>query len=320
MSRHTMPLLNSPVKDTSIRRVVRDYRQHYVVRNVVSGVKPLFGDNLARFAIGFLLFVTGLAIFGPYIAPYPYGKTLYQNGELLRSKPPSIAHPLGTNSLGQDVLSRIIIGARPTLLAGLVGGLLIISIGMAVGITAGFVGGRTESLLMRFTDFVYGVPLIPFAIVLITFLGTGFLEIIFVIGIILWRGSARVLRSQVLQIKERPYILSAKATGASTFRIIVKHVLPNVAPMAVLFFALGIGYAILLQAGLAFIGLVNPFVPSWGIMIRNAYRSGIMSIAWWWSIPPGIMISLTVMSAFLIGRRYEAIAGENDEEAFLQSG
>jgi peptide/nickel transport system permease protein len=193
---------------------------------------------------------------------------------------------------------------------------------MFVGITAGYVGGRVDDVLMRTTDVAYGVPLIPFAIVLVTLIGVGFIQSVVVIGLLLWRGSARVLRSQVLQIKERPFVLSAKAAGASRLRIVVKHILPNVATMAILFFTIGIGYSIILQAGLAFIGVSSPFVPSWGIMLRNAYNSGLMSTAWWWSLPPGLLIGLTVLSTFMFGRGYERVAGQTDESdgALVQGG
>jgi len=267
-----------------------------------------------------ILFFVG--IFGDILAPHPPNETLYgPDGRLLRAESPSLAHPLGTTQTGQDVLSRIIIGTRPTLITGLLGGALIVVIGALIGITAGYAGGQTDGVLMRFTDFAYGVPLLPFAIVLLAFFGVGFIESIIVIGIVLWRGSARVLRSQVLQIKERPFIRAAEASGASSFRIVWRHILPNVSSMAVLFFALGIGYTIIVQAGLAFLGLTDPFTPSWGIMIRNAYNSGLMAQAWWWAIPPGILISITVLSAFLFGRKYEELASDvQDEEGFLQMG
>jgi peptide/nickel transport system permease protein len=253
---------------------------------------------------------------GPYITPYSYDETLYNDeGEVLRAESPSLSHPLGTTNTGQDVLSRVIYGVQPTVVTGLLGGAMIISIGLTMGVVSGYVGGLVDNVLMRITDIAYSVPLIPFAIVLLTLLGVGFYSSVVVIGLLLWRGNARVLRSQVLQIKQRPFVRAAKATGASTPRIIVKHILPNVASMAVLFFALGIGYSIIAQAGLAFIGASNPFVPSWGVMIRNAYQSGYMAEQIGWSLIPGLLISMTVLSAFLIGRGFE-----QDDKAFGEAG
>ena len=290
-------------------------RQHPLVRSFVNGVTLIANDKTTLFYLLTLVFVLILGVVGPTLAPYPYDEPMYEGSQPLLSEPPSLDHPLGTTSSGYDVFSRILVGARPTVITGLLGGAIIITIGSAVGITAGYVGGWVENVLMRITDIAYGVPLIPFAIVLLALLGVGFLMSVVVIGLLLWRGPARVLRAQVLQIRQRPFILASKATGASTPRIIYRHVLPNVAPMAIMYFALGIGLSILLQAGLAFIGVSNPLIPSWGIMIRNAYTSGQMTTTWWWSLSPGILISLTVMSTIMLGRRYEELVGQTDGDA-----
>lgn len=295
--------------------VFDDFRDHIVVRSIRGGLRRLWSQRRTRLPLLFLTFVIFLGLIGPYAAPYTYDETLYnEQDQIRRAEGPSLKHPLGTTDVGQDVLSRLIYGARPTVITGLFGGALIIGIGATIGITAGYLGGRVENGLMRFTDFMYSVPLIPFAIVLLAMLGIGFWGSIIVIGVILWRGNARVLRSQVLQIKERPYVTAAKAVGSSRTRIVVKHIFPNVAAMATLFFALGIGYSIIAQAGLAFIGVTNPFVPSWGVMIRNAYNSGYMDVQWLWAVAPGIMISMTVVSAFMIGREFEV-----DEEDLARS-
>jgi len=270
----------------------------------------------------FLAFVLFLGMFGADLAPYDHEATHYaDDGSVLRSTGPSMDHPLGTTNTGTDVLSRLMVGAQPTVFTGLLGGLLIISIGTTIGVTAGYIGGWVENVLMRLTDFIYGVPLIPTAIVLLAIFGVGLQTTIIAIGLILWRGSARILRSQVLQIKERPFITAARATGMSSFGIIRRHIIPNIAPMMLLYFSLGIGFAILTQAGLAFIGVADPFVPSWGVMIRNAYNSGFVEQAWWWVLPPGFMISGTVLSAFMFGRKYEELkSGERNEDQFVMGG
>ncbi|NHN42923.1 ABC transporter permease [Halorubellus sp. JP-L1] len=309
---------DSPIPLPNLLANVRD---HYLLRNVTNGISKMLEDRMTTVYFLFLVTVLVLGLVGPHIAPYEYDETLYtDDGEVNRLAEPSLEHPLGTNDVGQDVLSRVLNGAQPTVITGLLGGGLIIGIGMTIGITAGYVGGRVENVLMRFTDVMYGVPLIPFAIVLVAFFGVGFIESIVVIGLVLWRGNARVLRSQVLQIKERPFVLAARTTGASRSRIIFKHIFPNVASMAVLFFALGVGYSIIIQAGLAFIGVSNPYVPSWGIMVRNAYDSGYMATAWWWSVVPGVLISLTVLSTFMFGRGYETLSGQAQDEALAEMG
>ena len=275
--------------------------------------RNLLRERITRAAFACLVFILVLGVVGPEVAPYQYNdQQRLENGQLNRYAEPSIEHPLGTNDRGEDVLSRLLVGARMTIITGLLAGSLMLGIGVLVGVTAGYIGGRTDGVLMRFVDFMYGIPFIPFAIVLITFFGAGFYTTIAIIGLVLWRLIARVIRAQVLQIKQRPYILAARASGASTPWIIRKHILPNIANMAALFFAIGVGLAILEQAGLSFIGVTDPFTPTWGIMIRNAHQSGRLADAWWWTFPPGIMISLTVLSLYLLGRGYEGASGEDE--------
>lgn len=310
------------VSDNRVARVISDQdqlnslRKHYFVRNLWGGLRGMIRDRMTAFYFGVLVTVLLMGVFGPMIAPYGIEQIHYdQSGQMLRAEGPSLAHPLGTTFNGYDVLSRLLVGARPTVLTGIIGGSMILSIGTAIGVTAGYVGGRTETALMRFTDFVYGVPLIPFGIVLITFLGVGFIPSIMVIGLILWRGAARVIRAQTLTVKQYPFVQVAKASGASTPHIIFKHILPNVAPMAVFFLSLGVGYAIMLQASLTFLGVADPFIPSWGVMIRNAFNSGYMATAWWWSAPPGLLIAITVLSTFMFGRGIEQDDGESQNNA-----
>lgn len=286
----------------------------FLLRDIIAGLKQIAKDRLTLAYLFILLFFINLGIFGPLVAPYgPTERVVGDGGQILLTAPPSIEHPMGTTSAGYDVLSRILYGARPTAIAGLLGGSMLICLGLTVGLTAGYVGGRLDTALMRMTDVAYSIPLLPFAIVIVSFLEVGYYTSILAIGALLWRGSARVIRSRVLQIREKPYIQAMEATGASQPRIIVRHILPNIATMAILFFAIGVGYTIIIQAGLTFIGAIDPFTPSWGVMIRNAYNSGYMSAAWWWSIPPGLLISLTVLSTFMFGRGYERISGQVDE-------
>lgn len=279
---------------------------NFFIRHVRAGVKRLWSKYTTRLPMLFLAVVILMATFGPQVAPFSYDERIRaDDGAIKVAEKPSLAHPLGTTTQGYDVLSRILWGARPTVLAGAIGGTMIIGIGLSVALLSGYLGGTVDNVLMRVTDFFYAIPLIPFAVVVLAFLGSGFFTAVFIIGILLWRGNARVIRAQILQIKERPFILSARASGAGARRIILRHILPNVAPMAVIFFALGVGYAIIAQAGLAFLGVASPFRPSWGVMIRNAYNSGYMSDLWAWSVVPGLLIAFVVLSCFLIGREME---------------
>jgi peptide/nickel transport system permease protein len=282
-------------------------------RQLYSSLKKIFSDKSIWIYTVFLILLLITAVFGPFIAPYDPAAPMYtESGEIKQLASPSMEHPLGTTVRGNDVFSRLLVGVGPTVLVGLIGGTMIAGIGLAVGVTAGYVGGTVGNILMRVTDFVYSVPVIPSAVVIISILGIGFYSSIFVLGLLLWRSSARVIRSQVLQIKNYPFIEATKATGASDTRIIVENILPNIAPMAIFFFAWGIGYTILVQSSLAFLGITDPFVPSWGIMIRNVYDTGYIAEAWWWSIPPGLLISFTVLSTFMIGRKFEDLSNEGD--------
>lgn len=288
------------------------------IRSILEMKGQVRGNRLIQFSLIWLTLVGFLAIFGDMITPYDYAARHYDaSGELMRRHPPSTEHLLGTTEQGQDVLSRVIFGAQPTMLVGLLGGTLIVSIGLAVGVVAGYFGGYVDEGLMRLLDVLYGIPFLPFAIVLMAYFGIGFWTTILLIGALLWRGNARVFRSQVLQIKERSYVKSARASGASHLYIMAFHILPNMIGMIVLFFALGIGVSILLAAGLAFLGFMDPFVPSWGVIIRSAYDSGFLMQAWWWSLPPGFMISFTILSCYLIGREYERLQEEKTEREAL---
>lgn len=284
-------------------------RDHYLLEDVWSGIQLYLSDGLTRFFLVIFAILVFFMIFGPTLAPYEYDAIQRgEDGSFLRMAPPSADHPLGTTSRGHDVLSRLVYGAQPTLMTGFLGGGIIVSMGLLIGVTAGYFGGRTDSVLMRITDFAYGIPIIPTAIVFVAFFGVGFWSSIFIIGLLLWRGNARIFRSQVLQIKEREHVQAAKLLGASNRYVIFRHILPNMGGMIVLFFALGTGLTILISAGLAFIGFMNPFIPSWGIMLRTAYGSGYMDLAWWWTLPPGIAISLSVLTVFMLGRGYERVS------------
>jgi len=147
-----------------------------ILRKLHGVLRLIANDRTLQFSTGVFIILFFVGVFGDILAPHPPNETLYgPDGRLLRAESPSLAHPLGTTQTGQDVLSRIIIGTRPTLITGLLGGALIVVIGALIGITAGYAGGQTDGVLMRFTDFAYGVPLLPFAIVLLAFFGVGFI-------------------------------------------------------------------------------------------------------------------------------------------------
>lgn len=288
----------------------------------------LTDDKLVVMAMGIISFFGLVAIFAPYLAPYEPLQRLYQEGGVLISKwfypdwlwyEPGLAenaattgstsdYVLGTTAQGYDIFSQLIYGARPALIVGLVAAFMTVGIGTMVGLTAGYYGGYIDDALMRLVDFVYGLPLLPSVIVLVTLLGPGLENIILAFVLLQWRTSARVIRSLVLSLRERSFVKAAKVTGASNWRIISRHIAPNVLPMAFLYGAFAIAWAILTEAGVSFLGLGDPNSVSWGVMLQSSRVYSAMTFgAWWWFVPPGICIALVVISGFLIGRGYEEI-------------
>ncbi len=217
-----------------------------------------------------------------------------------RLTPPSAEFLLGTDELGRDLLSRLIYGARISLVIGLVAQTVAISIGMTVGALAGWYGGWIDDVIMRITDVFFAIPGLMFLIVWVTIFEPGPVSIFLALGLISWPGDARMMRSQVLAIKELDYVTAAKSLGATTPQILFRHILPNaIAPMIVLA-SLGIAGVILSEAILSFLGLgIQIPTPSWGTMV-DASRTYITT-AWWYGIFPGLVIMLTVLGFNFLG-------------------
>lgn len=261
---------------------------------------------------GFIL----VAIFAPYIATHKPLKRQFQgDAGILIAKwvKPSIlgndtAYILGTTASGFDIFSQLVYCTRAALMVGLIAAVFTAGIGTLVGLVAGYYGGKVDDALMRLVDFLYGMPMLPTVIVLVAVLGPNLWNIIFALIILQWRSTARVIRSQALSLRERPFVKAAEVAGASDWHIISRHLAPNVLPMTFLYGSFAIAWAILTEAGVSFIGLGDPNTVSWGTMLQasRAY-SALQFGAWWWFVPPGICIGLLVISGFLIGRGYEEI-------------
>jgi peptide/nickel transport system permease protein len=269
--------------------------------------------RLAMLTIGFFMVV---AVFAPVIAPYPPLQRQYEgDAEIIIDKwaEPSVIsaesdYILGTTAEGFDIFSQLVYGSRAALLVGLIAAVFTAGIGTLVGLTAGYYGGKIDDTLMRIVDFLYGMPLLPTVIVLVALLGPSLWNIIFAIIVLQWRSTARVIRSQALSLRERPFVKAAQVAGASDWHIISRHLAPNVLPLSFLYGAFAIAWAILAEAGVSFIGLGDPDTVSWGTMLQSSRAySALSSGEWWWFVPPGICIGLVVISGFLIGRGYEEI-------------
>ena len=266
------------------------------------------GDRLGQIGLLILLVFLALGLFGPWLAPHdPTDIHRADDGSALRLDSPSASHPFGTTNMGRDVFSQVIVGARVSLIVGFAAAFISVSIGLNVGLISGYYGGWIDDVLMRITDIAYGLPFLPFVIVLVFLLGPSIWSIIIVIALLLWRSTARVVRSQVLSHKERPYIESAKSVGASSPRVMYLHLLPNVLPLAFLYGAFSIAWAVIAEANVSFLGFGDPAMISWGQMLFEAYTADAIRFAWWWVLPPGLSIMLLVMSAFFIGRTLEQV-------------
>lgn len=215
---------------------------------------------------------------------------------------------LGTDNLGRSVAVQFIYGSRVSLFVGLMATVLTIAIGSIVGIVAGFFGRWVDSALMRLTDWFLVIPFLPLAIVLAAVLGRNLWNIIFVIGITSWPSTARLVRAQVLTVKERLYVDRARALGSSRRQIVQRHILPNVAPLILASATLAVPISILTETTLAFLGLGDPTQASWGKTLEESFRAGAISRgAWWYYLPAGLGIVAVVLAFTLFGRALEEI-------------
>ena len=253
--------------------------------------------------VGILLLT---AVFAPWIAPYdPYDVT--QRAE--KGLSPSWQHPLGTTiTTGQDIFSMLLYGTRVSLLVGLISGLCIALLGSVMGLVAGYVGGIADSLIMRLVDIMLVIPTLPLTIVLTNLFGKSYLMIIFIFSIFGWPGLARVIRSQVLVLKNSNYVKAAELYGATRRHIMFRHILPGVSHLLIMSTCLTSAGIMVAEAGLSFLGLGDPTAISWGRMLADAQSGGALLFGhWWWILAPGIGIFLSVFSFMRIGLVLEEI-------------
>lgn len=258
-----------------------------------------------------LLIVGGclaLAIFGPLIAPYdPTARTYDTAGRLVRLAPPSWNHLLGTTILGRDVFSQMLVGARPALLVGGLTAVGTVVIGVNIGLIAGYYGGRLDAFLMRVTDIFLGLPFLPFIIVVLSMTGRNLGTLVIAMTLVMWRSTARVVRAQVLSLREMPFIAAARTTGADNLTILYREIAPNIMPIALVSTAFALAWAIITEASIGFLGFSDPQVISWGSIVYDAYASQMMYRAPWWVIPPGVAIMILVSAVYFVGRAYEQV-------------
>jgi len=266
-----------------------------------SYIRSVFWPRLAknRFAVfggAVVLLLLVVSLTAPLIVPFSPNEI--NAWEVL--KPPSLKHWFGTDDLGRDVLSRVIYGARISLLVGFVAAGIAVLIGTVIGLLAGFYGGWADNLLMRIVDIMFCFPAFFLILAVITFLRPSIWYIMIIIGLTGWMGVARMVRAETLSIREMDYIMAARCIGCSDLRVIFRHILPNAVSPALVAATLGIAGAILTESALSFLGIgVQPPTPSWGNILTSG--KDYIEFAWWLSLYPGLAILVTVLSYNLLG-------------------
>lgn len=242
-----------------------------------------------------LLFVL-LAIFAPYLTPYSFEQIDLLN----RKAPPTLKHPLGTDDLGHDVLTRLLYAGRISLTVGFSAAITSAVFGTLIGGLAGFYGRWLDNILMRITDIMLSIPDLPVIIILARYMGGSVLGIVFVLTLFAWMGTARLVRGEILKLRNQDFTEAARAMGASDVRILVRHLIPNALAPVIVAATLTVGSAILLEAALSFLGVgIQPPTPSWGNMLQNA--QDFIWTAPWLAVWPGAMIFLTVLCFNFLG-------------------
>ncbi|MBM3547226.1 MAG: ABC transporter permease [Alphaproteobacteria bacterium] len=260
---------------------------------------------------GILIYAVFLfvAIFADQLATHDPHQILYRaNRRVASNLPPFGDHILGTTNLGRDIYSQLIYGARSALLVGISAAFAVVLIGTLVGLVAGFFRGWVDMVIMRVADVALGIPFLPFVIVLSSFLEPSMWNVVIGMALVVWPSTSRVIRSQVLSLRERTFVEAARVTGCSQARILFVHIAPNVLPLSFVYGSIAIGWAILTEASVSFLGFGPGNTVSWGSMLQNAYVSQALSRGWYhWFVPPGICIILVVVAGFFVSRGFEEV-------------
>ena len=256
----------------------------------------------------YLLFAV-VAFSADQLAPIDPMEILFTKaGKVAANMPPGTEFLLGTTNLGRDIYAQLVHGTRSALAVGLSAAVIVATVGTVVGLMSGYFGGWIDALLMRIADMALSLPFLPFVIVLTGFLGADTSNIVLAVALLLWPNSARVIRSQVLSLRERAYVEAARVTGASQWRIMFVHIAPNILPLSFVYAAIAIGWAIITEASVSFLGFGDPTNVSWGMMLQDAFSSQALSRGQYaWFVPPGVCIILIVVAGFFISRGYEEV-------------
>jgi len=285
-------------------------KRSYNIQRFLEGWSLFYENLVGRIGL-ILLMIFGLMALLSFIPPLidpMYHPMTGVDPDISRSTPPSLHHWLGTDNIGRDLFSQLLTGARIAFLVGVSAAFMSIVFGTLIGMVAGYAGRVTDSLLMRFADIIMVMPSLLVVLLMASFFGQlNIWIIVLLIALFRWPGVSRVIRSQTLSLKQRPFIDMARVAGASHLRILFRHILPNVLPMALLYMTFRVTSAIIVEAALAFLGFGDPNTVSWGMMLQWVWKTGHMFQAPYWLLPPGICISLITLSFYMMGRAMEEV-------------
>ena len=259
-------------------------------------------SNPAKAGFVILLVMIAAALLAPLIAPYDPHQ---QSTSALLS--PSMSHLLGTNHVGQDIWSRLFFGARTSLLVGFGVGVLATLLGTICGVSAALIGGLYERILMRLVDALIVIPMVIVIILVAAYIKPSILVLIVLLSLLSWEGGARIIRAQALSLKERGHVAAAQSFGARNAYIARRHIVPDLGPILLVDFLYGIRRAVFMEAGLAFLGISDPTMVSWGMMMRDALSFSYLNVWQWWLVPTGIALSLTIIGLTFIGYAVEPV-------------
>ncbi len=255
------------------------------------------GNRSAMIGLVIILFLCIVALFAPWIAPHPFAQQ-----DLMNSLNPPLTEGnlLGTDMFGRDILSRLIWGARVSLEVGVIVTLLSMAIGITIGCAAGYFGGRVDLVLSNFVNLIWGFPLILVALLFVAVIGSGLPSVVMATGIVIWAGFARIVRGEVLALRQREFVIAAQALGRGNVWIICRHILPNILGPVLVIASFTMAVAVIVETSLSFLGLgAQPPTPSWGSMLNEG--RAVMYRAWWLATFPGCAIAILVLGFNLLG-------------------
>jgi len=284
--------------------------QNQYIERFQKGWKIFIKNPLGKTGVTLLIIFMLMAIssfFIPLLDPM-YDPMTGIDPLIKKSTGPSMQHLLGTDNVGRDLFAQLMEGAKVAFIVGLSSAFISIVLGTVIGMISGYAGGMTDVILMRIADIIMIMPSLVILLILASLFGQfNIWIIVFIIAIMRWPAVSRIIRSQTLSLKSRPFIEASKVAGASDIRIIFRHIMPNVLPLAFLYMTFRVTSAILVEAALSFLGFGDPSQVSWGMMLQWVWKSGHMFQAPYWMIPPGVCISLLTLSFYLLGRAMDEV-------------